>query len=332
MLEGVTIEQLRTLRAVAAAGSFSAAARKLGRVQAAVSQSIDRLEAQLGLRLFDRSGRVPRLTQHGEAVVAAAARIEGGVEALDELVASLKRGEETTLRIVVDVMFPTDSLVAFAQGVRRRAPVGRARALHRGALGGDRARSREAIDLGDRHRGRRHDRPRSAGHRRRAPRAGRGAGARARAAQRGRSTRRGSSDAVQIVLGEHRHEAERGSDDHGVLSPRTWRVVDLATKHALIASGLGWGHMPEHLVRDDLRAGRLVALELEAWGQHALRRSLVLVRRRDVVMGPVAKWAQGRLGELCRRNVEPDARRAHHRSDGWHHARPQFSPARRRLP
>src|SRR3954462_11189166 len=41
MLEGVTIEQLRTLQAVASAGSFSAAARKLGRVQAAVSQSID---------------------------------------------------------------------------------------------------------------------------------------------------------------------------------------------------------------------------------------------------------------------------------------------------
>src|SRR3954470_16056861 len=88
MLEGVTIEQLRTLRAVAEAGSFSAAARKLGRVQAAVSQSIDRLEAQLALRLFDRTGRVPRLTPHGEAVVAAAARVGDEVDALDELVAS----------------------------------------------------------------------------------------------------------------------------------------------------------------------------------------------------------------------------------------------------
>src|SRR6185369_1487600 len=109
MLEGVTIEQLRTLQAVVETGSFSAAARKLGRVQAAVSQSIERLEAQLGLRLFDRSGRVPRLTQHGEAIVAAAAKIEAGVDALDELVASLKRGAETTLRIVVDVLFPTES-------------------------------------------------------------------------------------------------------------------------------------------------------------------------------------------------------------------------------
>jgi len=115
MLDGVTIEQLRTLRAVVEGGSFSAAARKLGRVQAAVSQSIDRLEAQLGLRLFDRSGRVPRLTRDGEAIAAAAAKVDGEVGALDELVSSLKRGEETTLSIVVDALFPTSSLVGFAK-------------------------------------------------------------------------------------------------------------------------------------------------------------------------------------------------------------------------
>ena len=122
MLERVTIEQLRTLRAVVDAGSFSAAARKLGRVQAAVSQAIDRLEAQLGLRLFDRSGRTPRLTHHGEAIVAAAAKIEGGVDALDDLVSSLKRGTETSLSIIVDVMFPTASLVAFAKDFAAEHP------------------------------------------------------------------------------------------------------------------------------------------------------------------------------------------------------------------
>src|SRR5262245_50267235 len=122
MLEGVTIEQLRTLRAVAEAGSFSAAARKLGRVQAAVSQSIDRLEAQLGLRLFDRSGRVPRLTRHGEAVALAAAKVESGVDNLGEVVATLKRGVETTLSVVVDAMFPTESLVGFAKEFAQEYP------------------------------------------------------------------------------------------------------------------------------------------------------------------------------------------------------------------
>jgi DNA-binding transcriptional LysR family regulator len=310
LLEGVTIEQLRTLRAVASAGSFSAAARKLGRVQAAVSQSIDRLEAQLGLRLFDRSGRVPRLTQHGEAVVAAAAQIEGGVEALDELVESLKRGAETTLRIVVDVMFPTDSLVVFAKEFGASHPSIEL-VLFTEVLSAVTAHVREKrstwgiavedADMTDLER-------RAIADVRLVPVA---APEHALARCSAPIDAAGLSNAVQIVLGEHRHEAERGADDQGVLSPRTWRVVDLATKHALIVNGLGWGHLPEHVVRDDLRAGRLVALELEAWGRTALRRSLVLVRRRDVVMGPVARWAQARLGDLCRRNIEPDGA-AHH--------------------
>jgi DNA-binding transcriptional LysR family regulator len=306
MLEGVTIEQLRTLRAVVEGGSFSAAARKLGRVQAAVSQSIDRLEAQLGLRLFDRSGRVPRLTQHGAAVVAAAARVEGDVTALDELVASLKRGDETALRIVVDAMFPTASLVSFAKEFGIAHPsielviftdvlsAVTAHVREKRSTWGVAVEDANMKDLDRRaiadvqltpvaapsHPLGRRDGPIDAA---------------------------GLADAVQIVLSEHRHEAERGSDDHGILSPRRWRVVDLATKHALIVNGLGWGHMPEHVVRDDLRAGRLVPLQLEAWGRTGLRRSLVLVRRQDVVMGPVAKWAQTRLGELCRRAVEPAA-------------------------
>ena len=310
MLEGVTIEQLRTLRAVAETGSFTAAARKLGRVQAGVSQSIDRLEAQLGLRLFDRSGRVPRLTQHGEAVLAAAARALGDVEALDELVASLKRGAETTLKVVVDVMFPIDALVAFAREFGAHHP-GVELLLFTEVLSAVTAHVRERrstfgialedADLTDLDR-------RAVADVRLVPVA---APSHALALRRGPIDAAGLADAVQIVLGEHRPEAERGADDQGVLSPRTWRVVDLATKHALITSGLGWGQMPEHLVREDLRAGRLVALALEAWGSAAIRRSLVLVRRRDAVMGPVARWAQARLGELCRRDVEPDAG-AHH--------------------
>ncbi len=309
MLEGVTIEQLRTFQAVVEAGSFSAAARKLGRVQAAVSQSIDRLEAQLGLRLFDRSRRVPRLTPHGEALVSAAARALGDVEALDQLVASLKRGEETTLRIVVDVMFPTDALVAFAKEFGVQHPsielvlfteVLSAVTAHvrekRSTLG----IAIEDADMKDLDR-------RAIADVRLLPVA---SPSHALARRSGPIDALGLAEAVQIVLGEHRHEAERGSD-HGVLSPRRWRVVDLATKHALIANALGWGHMPEHVVRDDLRTGRLVALNLEAWGPAALRRSLMLVRRRDGVMGPVARWAQGRLVELCRRDVEPDGS-SHH--------------------
>lgn len=289
MLEGVTIEQLRTLRVVAEEGSFSAAARKLGRVQAAVSQAIDRLEAQLGLRLFDRSGRVPRLTRHGEAIVAAAARIGGEVDALDELVASLKRGEETTLSIVVDVMFPTSSLVAFAKDFAREHPsvelllfteVLSAVTAHVRAKHSTWGIAIEDADLTDLDR-------RAIADVQLLPVAAPG--------------HRAIAEMVQIVLGS------ADGEDQGVFSPRTWRVADLATKHALIAHGLGWGHLPEHLVRDDLTAGRLVELDVEAWGGKPPRRSLVLVWRPGSVMGPVAKWAQEHLSQLCRKAVSHGA-------------------------
>lgn len=219
--------------------------------------------------------------------------------------ASLKRGEETTLRIVVDVMFPTDSLVAFAKEFGVAHP-GIELVLFTEVLSAVTAHVREKrstwgialedADMTDL------DRRAIADVRLVAV----AAPTHALALRKGPIEAAGLVDAVQIVLGEHRHEEERGADDQGIFSPRTWRVVDLATKHALIVNGLGWGHMPEHVVRDDLRAGRLTALQLEAWGSVEIRRSLMLVRRRDVVMGPMAKWAQKRLGELCRRNVEPD--------------------------
>lgn len=304
MLAGVTIEQLRTLRAVAEQGSFSAAARKLGRVQAAVSQSIDRLEAQLDLRLFDRTGRVPTLTSHGEAVVAAAARVEANVDALQELVASLKQGTERTLQIVVDLLFPTESLVRFAKDFAREHPDVRL-VLFTEILSAVTAHVREKraawgiavedADLGGLDR-------RPIADVRLIPVAAR---EHPLAALQAPIDGAALADAVQIILGEHRPAAERDAEPHGVLSPRTWRVVDLATKHALIAGGLGWGHMPEHVVRDDLRTGRLVELRLEAWGGVSPQRSLVLVWRRQAVMGPVARWSQDRLAQLCRQVVTP---------------------------
>src|SRR5262245_7864909 len=99
-LEGVTLDQLRTLRAVAETGSFSSAARKLGITQAAVSQAMERLEAQLGLRLFDRSGRTARLTQHGESIVAGTEGIDAELRHLGEVVESLALGKESKLAIV----------------------------------------------------------------------------------------------------------------------------------------------------------------------------------------------------------------------------------------
>ena len=65
----LTHTQLRTFIAAADEGSFSAAGRKLRRAQSVVSQTLANLEAQLGVKLFDRSARYPMLTEEGRSLL-----------------------------------------------------------------------------------------------------------------------------------------------------------------------------------------------------------------------------------------------------------------------
>jgi DNA-binding transcriptional LysR family regulator len=127
------------------------------------------------------------------------------------------------------------------------------------------------------------------------------------AARRGRIDEETLAGQVQIVLSE-RAGTDRETANQGILSRRTWRVVDLGTKHALLRGGLGWGNMPEHLIRDDLKAGALVTLRVGSWSDEEHRLSLSLARRSGAVEGPVARWAEERLSSLCRSELRGGTR------------------------
>jgi DNA-binding transcriptional LysR family regulator len=66
------IRELKTLVAVAREGTFAAAGQKIGLTQAAVSAQMQRLEAELGCALFDRTGRSARLNGMGQQTLAQA--------------------------------------------------------------------------------------------------------------------------------------------------------------------------------------------------------------------------------------------------------------------
>ncbi|OUM02299.1 LysR family transcriptional regulator [Variovorax sp. JS1663] len=69
------IRELKTLVAVAREGTFAAAGEKIGLTQAAVSAQMQRLEAELGLVLFDRTGRSARLNAKGQETLAQATEL-----------------------------------------------------------------------------------------------------------------------------------------------------------------------------------------------------------------------------------------------------------------
>jgi hypothetical protein len=109
------------------------------------------------------------------------------------------------------------------------------------------------------------------------------------------------ADDIQLVLSELQGE---GHPDQAVLSTRNWRVRDLHTKHALLRAGLGWGNLPEHLVRDDVRTGKLVRLKIEAWGDDEHTLYLSAVYRANATIGPAHQWLLAQLEGLCMRDAD----------------------------
>src|ERR1700723_4727522 len=112
MLDGVSLDQLRTFIAVVDEKSFSAAGRRLRRAQSMVSQVLAELEGQLGVKLFDRSARLPVLTDQGRALLASARAVAGDVDLFKARAKSMAGGLEPELSVVVDVMFPPALLTA----------------------------------------------------------------------------------------------------------------------------------------------------------------------------------------------------------------------------
>lgn len=93
------LDDLAAVRAIAAAGTFSAAARELRVAQPALSRQIARLERDLGGRLFDRLPRRAAPTALGEAVAAAGARILAEVEAARDEALAVARGAAGRIRM-----------------------------------------------------------------------------------------------------------------------------------------------------------------------------------------------------------------------------------------
>ncbi len=82
-------------------GSFSAAARALGRVPSAVSMAIANLEAELDLQLFDRTSREVKPTESARALEAEARQMAGQLRRLQAHALSLHQGLERRLTLAI---------------------------------------------------------------------------------------------------------------------------------------------------------------------------------------------------------------------------------------
>src|SRR5476649_2419715 len=122
MLAGVSFDQLRAFIGSVDEGSFSAAARKLRRAQSVVSELVSSLEGQIGVPLFDRSGRYPALTPQGTVLLADARSIASGLDFMKARARGMATGLEPELSAVVDVLFPIAAITEAAKEFRVKFP------------------------------------------------------------------------------------------------------------------------------------------------------------------------------------------------------------------
>lgn len=94
-------EQLLIFKTVVETGSFSAAARKLGKVPSAVSMSIAHLEIDLNLQLFERIGREPKPTAQGWVLYEKTTQLLVEMNQWKQHAFALSDGLESSLNIVV---------------------------------------------------------------------------------------------------------------------------------------------------------------------------------------------------------------------------------------
>ena len=292
MLDGVSLDQLRTFIAAVDTGSFSAAGRRLGRAQSVVSQTLANLEGQLGVRLFERSGRYPVLTAEGRALLADAREVAGRMDLFKAHARGLAGGLEPEVSVVVNVMFPTDVLTravaafqaefpntplrVFVEGMgaviepvlERRCAFGIRGPL---AIAHPELESVPLLVIG-------YLMVAAPDH--------------PLAVHRGAIPTSALAPHVQLVLSDRSTLTE--GKDLRVFSHRTWRLSDLGAKHAVLRAGLGWGGMPRHVVEADLANGALVPLVLEEVDSTALI-AMSAIYRTDAPPGPAGRWLIGRL-------------------------------------
>ena len=110
-------------------GSANRAAAALHVTQPVLSRQLRQLEAQTGLRLFDREGRRLNLTHVGEEFLAGARRVLHDADQLEEAARSLASGMIEHLHIAVPTTTLTDVLAPFLATLRPDDPVPLLRSL-----------------------------------------------------------------------------------------------------------------------------------------------------------------------------------------------------------
>ncbi len=115
----LSLDALLVLDAIARKGSFASAAEALFRVPSAITYTVQKLEQDLGVQLFDRSGHKAVLTTAGEALLREGRHILRAAQLLESRVQRVASGYEVELTIAVSDLIGVERLYPILQAFFR---------------------------------------------------------------------------------------------------------------------------------------------------------------------------------------------------------------------
>lgn len=282
----LTLDALTVLDAIDRKGSFAAAAEELHRVPSAMTYTVQKLEQDLDVLLFDRSGHRAQLTEAGKQLLREGRHLLHAAAELEARVKRVATGYEVELRIAVDDVIPIERLYPLIQDFYREDCGTRLRILLEvyGGAWDALATGRADLVIG-------------------APGEGPAGG--------GYSTRPlGTVEWQFMVAPAHplarapeplrpedilKYRSVAAADSSRNLAPRTsgllsgqdvLTVPDMRYKIAFQCAGLGVGYLPVHMVRAQVKTGRLLAKQtLEPKPDVAL-----LIAWRSAGRGKALRW------------------------------------------
>jgi DNA-binding transcriptional LysR family regulator len=298
-MSGITLDQLRVFVTIADLGSFAATARHLNRTQSSVTYTIQKLEEQTNLELFDRTAYRPTLTKAAHSLLPHARKVMADISNYRQHAKGIANGLEAAITITISQYAPNAPLMEVLAVLAQKFPTVRVslstvtiqttEVLDNGAS--DLAILPEFIPFGSDY--------------------ARAACGRVRMCAVARPDHplawfpgKIHIDAMhahtQIITSAR--DAPTLQRNHAVQALNYWKVNDLETKLAMILRGIGWGGMPEHMVADHIRNGTLALLDPESWDglDHMPILDIVVAHRQDRPLGPVAQWIFDQLKDAPR--------------------------------
>lgn len=287
------LEQLRMFVEAANLGSFSACARKLGKVQSAVSQGIANLEIDFDRQLFDRSTRKPSLTPDGKRLLNYAQAILLQMDELDSAAQAMARQEEALIRLAVDSALLLPNLYGVLSKFEKHFPATEMELVSTTSLDVLDAIEHDFADIGltfvefdfirevelgyigglDFHPVCHPQHP--------------------------------LAQLKEITAGDllpHRQVMPRSSKGNApiqlpLLSSKAWYCNSYAAIQSMVEQGIGWAYLPAYSVEEAVQVGTLNKMKL-AFDHKPWKLSIEMVRQKNKAMGPALAWLYDELKPL----------------------------------